>query len=990
MPNSGTPTARRRSGRGWLVTSATIALLGIAAFWLFGRSGSGGTSSSDQDDRTDETAELQIRVQALEADRPLAGTRVRVSGERGLDCAGKTDDLGRAELRECPVGSVRVRFEVAGFVRVTREVTLDPGANELEQVLLPGVRLTGRVLDDRGSPLAGADVAVRPQGDTVEQEDDEVLDPDAREVWHVTAAADGGFAFDTLPEGTFSVHATLAPYESATLPEISAPAAEPIAIVLQRMAAIGGRVLGPTQEPLAAVAVRLAGSGVWPPRTTESNGRGEFRFSAVPAGVYEVRAERGELVSAPLEGVSLDPGEELRIELSLGPGRVLRGQVREASSGRLLAGAQVRVSEDALSNTQKEAVSAGDGSFEFRGLRWLAHLVSVELPGYVSIEARWEPNDPPLRMSLLRAGRIRGRVEDEAGRPVADAELEVVGQSSTGSRLRLQNAAPLLAAKGDPARLGASRTRVVASQSLDNLGVTQGSVPAIPIVPGSGSGPQLGGSPGFRTALNGEFELDGIPPGEFRVIAQKSGFVTSGSGAFVLGPGAVRHDVRLVLGRGGSVVGRVIDEAGQPMPGVRVSLAAGTEPLRWTLTDETGGFEFLAVQGRGSLVAQPLEGASNQRDIDIAAGARLTADIVLETSRATLTGRVLDTLGDPVAGARVRIEAARFSTTALAARDGTFEFAGLPAPPYTLRAEHVDYAAGLPVAVDTRDRPVQLVLDAGHSVEGLVLDLTSHDPIPGATISLRRGSHTETTRTNGEGAFEFPRVAAGPYQLAADAEAHVSQSRAIEVGGRRDPNRAEERFYLEGAGSLSGEVVDRLGVPVWNAEVAPGEPADWSRAVRTDHEGHFEVPGLRPGAAQLTARKASVEPISLTARVHEGVESPGVVLRFAGVVEAPEVEEPEPSRNGSRAKAAPVDGPATSPLTLGRSGDLVLVERVAPGSPADRLGLRTGDVLTAINGETVRSPAQARGMLGLPPGPHGWLIELQRDGEKLRLRYSPH
>jgi S1-C subfamily serine protease len=64
------------------------------------------------------------------------------------------------------------------------------------------------------------------------------------------------------------------------------------------------------------------------------------------------------------------------------------------------------------------------------------------------------------------------------------------------------------------------------------------------------------------------------------------------------------------------------------------------------------------------------------------------------------------------------------------------------------------------------------------------------------------------------------------------------------------------------------------------------------------------------------------------------------------------------------------------------------VERVAPGSSADRLGLRPGDVLAAINGEAVRSPAQARGMLGLSTG-RAWVIDVRRSGASLRLRYVP-
>src|SRR3954464_11390226 len=39
-------------------------------------------------------------------------------------------------------------------------------------------------------------------------------------------------------------------------------------------------------------------------------------------------------------------------------------------------------------------------------------------------------------------------------------------------------------------------------------------------------------------------------------------------------------------------------------------------------------------------------------------------------------------------------------------------------------------------------------------------------------------------------------------------------------------------------------------------------------------------------------------------------------------------------------------------------GDGVLVNRVVSGSPADRAGLRKGDVITAVNGHSVESPEE--------------------------------
>jgi hypothetical protein len=535
--------------------------------------------------------------------------------------------------------------------------------------------------------------------------------------------------------------------------------------------------------------------------------------------------------------------------------------------------------------------------------------------------------------------------------------------------------------------------------SLDNLGVTQGAVPPIPLTPSAVAGPAPGTSPGFRTAVDGTFELSGIPAGEYRVVARRAGFVGNESTPFRLGAGAALEGVEIALNRGGTISGRVFDRGRQPVPQVHVSLTSASEAPRSTMTDESGSFEFAAVPPRATLIVQPIGQPQTLVDVAVAADSHKTLAITIDDNDASLRGRVVDTYGDPVAGARVRVEAAnrnsRLGSSVVSSRDGTFEISGLPDPPYNVRAEHASYAPSPVVLVADPAQSVQLTLDAGQPVTGTVLDRSSAEPIAGARLSLRRGGQSERVDTDRQGRFEFRRVARGTYQLVADAPGHLSQTRAVEVEGERRL-APEVEFELDPAGSLSGEVVDRIGAPVWNAEVAAGDPPDWAHAVRTDHEGHFALRELPAGDTLVSARKGPASGERPAARVHEGVDTPGVIVRFDQT--APEDEEETSERDApiaaqtnadpSLPRAVDATDPR-APLALARRGDAVVVERVAAGSPAERLGLRPGDVLAAINGERVHSPAQARGMLGLPPARGGYVIDVRRAGEQFRLRYSP-
>ena len=78
----------------------------------------------------------------------------------------------------------------------------------------------------------------------------------------------------------------------------------------------------------------------------------------------------------------------------------------------------------------------------------------------------------------------------------------------------------------------------------------------------------------------------------------------------------------------------------------------------------------------------------------------------------------------------------------------------------------------------------------------------------------------------------------------------------------------------------------------------------------------------------------------------------------------------------ARLGVAVTDAPAD---VGGREG--VKVERVEPGSGAEKAGLRPGDVIVAVDGKPVRSSAELRGRVALAPIESSVKVEVMRDGK---------
>ena len=280
------------------------------------------------------------------------------------------------------------------------------------------------------------------------------------------SSADGGFAFEKLPPGTYAVTATATGYARAQYGERQAVSAASITlqpgqavsgidIALEPAGLIVGQILDEDDRPFAGARVEALVSRMVDGHATftaiasaETDDRGEFRMPGVPAGPVYVSAfdpafahvgdEGGPLaytrtyypgvvVPGQAKPVTAAPGDAPRVAFKLRISRLPRvGGRLTISDGRQLASAAVvmRSTADGAPTTASDVTILPDGTFTFRNVP----------PGDYQIRARGDVNSGDslfatyrvrvddrdlggIEMMLVPGARIEGRVVVQAHAP---------------------------------------------------------------------------------------------------------------------------------------------------------------------------------------------------------------------------------------------------------------------------------------------------------------------------------------------------------------------------------------------------------------------------------------------------------------------------------------------------------------------------------------------------------------------------------------------
>ena len=296
----------------------------------------------------------------------------------------------------------------------------------------------------------------------------------------------------------------------------------------------------------------------------------------------------------------------------------------------------------------------------------------------------------------------------------------------------------------------------------------------------------------------GRFRFEGLEPGDYNPEAQRTGFLDSNDEPEIgLAAGEHLKDVVIKMTPQGLIAGHVMDEDGDPVPGLIVKAARtihvngqpivlGTEQA---FTDREGYFLIAELEaGRYYLSVEP---DRHEREVwqpghpgteeqfvptddlvprDIASGAALR-NVEIHIRRAAvfrIRGRVANPPKDPVGIRLVQTDGdLRPNDPQANLQDGTFEFAGIPPGSFVLNFEQGNSFCRIPVTI------------ADHDIDGIVAELAPASARIEGTIKIDGGGHFTGPPTvllagymggnpaviKEDGTFEFTNLAPRRYTL---------------------------------------------------------------------------------------------------------------------------------------------------------------------------------------------------------------------------------
>ncbi|RKH31785.1 carboxypeptidase regulatory-like domain-containing protein [Corallococcus praedator] len=569
---------------------------------------------------------------------------------------------------------------------------------------VPGVRITASRADaetlserpcpeplrDRQAPSSVRENACR----IVHMEEEVARLVEAREgeapvFAQTTSAEDGTFALEGLPSGAFALWA-LGEHGAVMRPEVPA-GSEAVELELEEGFQLSGTVteaLGHTPIPGARVTVLHEAHTRFFDAIADDQGR--FRVGPLPPGRYlEVASAQGWRTGVFREEPWID--SDVEVDLKLHRMRWLEGLVL-TPQGLPAEGLTVNLRPDFKGADLQTTRTDAQGRFTFEEVPAVLNHAWVWNPERTAYgEASTEKTSEKLVLRMTPCSFLEGTVRDEQGRPLEGVRLTVKKQDPgddpppealtdeaghyrlgpligpyleiTLTRDHFMNKVEHLSRRDDLARTwDFTLARAV---SVEGTVVDTGGAPLAGVALRFLS--KRDAADGFTRARSSNRDANTVSDeaGRFLLDSDRedSGWLFAEARDFTAAKVDVKvpsTEVRVVLHRGASVSGTVVDAKGAPMTDVTVKLwdtTPGSGDAHTDTVDAKGGFSLRGLKAGPYMLEAwrrtPGMEQSTSRPVELEEHTQAEVTLRFEEGR-TLEGMTVDTFGQPVPGVQVR------------------------------------------------------------------------------------------------------------------------------------------------------------------------------------------------------------------------------------------------------------------------------------------------------------------------------------------------
>ncbi|HEY4234858.1 MAG TPA: carboxypeptidase regulatory-like domain-containing protein, partial [Lacipirellulaceae bacterium] len=369
---------------------------------------------------------IAVHVTAKADSKPIAGALVRLVWT-DTEQNHYTNDQGEVTLPRLTHEVWHVEVHAKGFAEEVQAINL--AETELANVsfeLVPGGVLYGSVLDEAGTPVAGAGISAFPANFSGEQ------------IEYMVTDHDGKYRFSYLPldkglELDVSKEAYTRTRQQTSLADAPNHERKLDLVLKQRPngGAVGGKVVGPDGKPIAGATIANHGKSSTEVRTATADANGEFLLADVYEGSigHELIAKAQGFAPQRLPFQPGTPDKPAEIAISLAAGHRIQGKLVD-EGGNPIAAAQVYFANGNWGDGMDfggQATTGADGRFTFDSLPDRTPF-NVVARGYSEINGQQLPldGDAEVVVTMRSAGIIHGRiVDDKTGLPVTSFNVSI-------------------------------------------------------------------------------------------------------------------------------------------------------------------------------------------------------------------------------------------------------------------------------------------------------------------------------------------------------------------------------------------------------------------------------------------------------------------------------------------------------------------------------------------------------------------------------------